>query len=887
MGVLLFVGIKSVGPDLETTVNDYVKENKVSDLQVQATLGLTEKDKELAESIGDTKAQLAYSFPYVDEADDLNLQIYSYEEKEDQNLLKVTDGHLPEKEDEVVVDFLLADEFKLGDTLEIKEDTLKKQKLKIVGFVQSPLYIDDSTRGTTTVGDGQLDGFVYLPIANFEADAYSILYVHFSNRENQDIFSDEYQDLTIDQTDKLEELFKARKSERREEIVTEAMAEVDKNQAELDDNKNELADGQSQLNTAKKQLDAKKQELAAQKEQVVAAYGEEVADQQLAEPQRQLTEAEEELSSQQEELDESLKKIQAGQADIDDAKKEVDDTEEPNYILSDRDSNPGFTEFTSLSDRIDAIGNVFPVFFFFIAILITFTTITRMIEENRKEIGTLKALGYHNGEIASKYILYALLTAFIGTTLGILVGTKAIPPVVFMMLKAMYVFETYPTSFWLIPITIAIVAALIATLGSSLLVLKRDLNEKPADLLVPRAPKAGKRVFLERITPIWSRFSFNQKVTARNLLRYKSRMILTILGIAGCTGLMLAGFGLRDSIAAPAEKQFEELTKYQAIVTLDADNEASQDSKTANILADTQQVTEKLPIYSEQVSFKKAKVSKQSASLMVVDDVAAFSNYVKIAPQTKDSAQTLTDKGAIISQRLAKIFAVTVGDTLAMTDNDGNEYDLKISGITENYVGHNVYMTADYFKALTDKAVLENTYLVKTKTMTDTKESQLAKKLQDTDEVINITFMSDQIEKQASATTNMQPIVLIFIVLSGTLAFVVLYNLTNINISERERELATIKVLGFYDKEVTNYIIRENVIFTILGILFGFGIGYVLTWFIAAMASSDMVVFPLILPLSGYLISAGMTLLFTGIVTIITHFKLKRINMIGALKSNE
>lgn len=887
MGVLLFVGIKSVGPNIEKTTNAFVKENNVSDLQIVSTAGITTADKELVESIGDTKGELGYSFPYVEENNDLNLQIYSYDKKGQQNKLRVTDGRMPETNKEIVLDSILKDDYKMGETIELKDDTLKEQKVKIVGFVESPLYIENSSRGNTTVGDGQLDGFLYSPIENFDSSAYSILYVRFGHQQTQDIFSEVYKNSSTQKTNDLEDLFEDRKSERRQEIVDEAMEDVEKNQDDLDENKDELTQEQTKLDDAKKELDAKKQQLAEQREQLVAAYGEEIANQQLADPQNQLDEAEQELSNQQKELNGNLQKIQEGQDEIDDAIKEINDIKEPNYIFTDRISNPGYEQFTSLSDRIDAIGNIFPVFFFFIAILITFTTITRMIEENRKEIGTLKALGYRNTEISSKYILYASLTAVIGTTVGILVGTKGLPPIVFTMLRRMFIFRTYPTNYWLLPIVIAIFAALLATLGSSLLVLFRELREKPAELLVARAPKAGKRVFLERITPLWRHFSFNQKVTARNLLRYKSQMILTILGIAGCTGLMLAGFGLNDSIGAPAEQQFEKLHHYQAIVTLEEEKKANEDSKVGQTLSKEKQVTDQLPIYNEQVTFKGDNISNQSASLTVTSQKEKFSDYVKIVSKSKNSKTELNDEGAIVSQRLAKIFDVSVGQTLTMSDSSGNDYELKVTGITENYLGHNVYMTNAYYEQVTGEAPQENTFFIKTTSLTSDEESQLAKTLQETGDVINTTYMSDQLEQQENATSSMQPVVLIFIILSGTLAFVVLYNLTNINISERERELATIKVLGFYNKEVTNYIVRENVVFTFFGILFGFGIGYILTWFIAEMASSDMLVFPVVVPGIGYVVSAIMTFVFSGIVMIITHFKLKGINMIEALSSNE
>jgi putative ABC transport system permease protein len=406
-------------------------------------------------------------------------------------------------------------------------------------------------------------------------------------------------------------------------------------------------------------------------------------------------------------------------------------------------------------------------------------------------------------------------------------------------------------------------------------------------LLQPKAPKAGKRVLLERIEPIWSRLNFNHKVTYRNLFRYKARMILTILGIAGCTGLMVAGFGLNDSIGAPADLQFNKLTHYQAIVTLNDKVAATQAKKVAAVLTDNQKVTRDLPVYSEQVNFKKADAAKQTASLFVTDNAQKFDDYVTFSKVAGDATATLTNSGAIISQQLAKIFDVAAGDTLTMQDTAGHQYKLKIAAVVKNYLGHNVYMTKDYYQKLTDQTPVFNSFVVQSQKMTTNEETALSKKLMDTGNVLNTTYMSATIKTQESATENMGAIVLIFIILSGTLAFVVLYNLTNINISERERELATIKVLGLYDKEVTMYIVRENIIFTIFGILFGFAIGNLLTWFIITTVTMDLMVFPLVINWQGYVVSAVMTAVFSGIVSLVTHRKLKRIHMIEALKSNE
>lgn len=771
MGVLLFVGIKSIGPNLEETVDHFVTTQRVSDLQISGTAGLTEQDRAVVEKMYGVQAELGYRIPYRDEARDVNLQLYNYQPTARQNRLTLTAGRYPQRTNEILVDNAVKTHYRLGQRVTIKSQQLLTHRFKVVGYVDSPLYIDRQERGTVPVGDGQLDGFMYLPQKAFAPQPYSVMMVRFSNLDRHSSFSQAY--------------------------------------------RTGIATKETQL---MRQLKAH-----------------------TTQPQQQ-------------------------------------------YLLTARSANPGFNEFTSLSDRIDAIGNVFPVFFFLIGILITFTTITRMIEENRKEIGTLKALGYRNWEIAQKYLLYALLTGSIGTVLGTILGTKLLPLVVYRIQKPVYTFAQYPTHFWTVPILLAIGAVLIATVGATGYVLIRDLREKPTQLLRPKAPKPGQRIWLERITPLWQRLSFHQKVTYRNLFRYKARMILTILGIAGCTGLMVAGFGLKTSISEVTNRQFKQLIHYQAIVTLKNPNKLAQ---TKMMLAQTEKVRSYLPVTMTQIKFKQKGITDQAATVYAVADQAKLAQYVALQTPREQQRLTLPKHGAIIAANLAKTYAVQKGDWLTLQTAQEKRARIQVAGISENYLGNSVYLRQSVLSKTLQQPVVANAYLVRTAKMTTKQEKQLATRLQQTTEVAATTFISDQGAKQATASANLDPIVFIFIGLSAVLAFVVLFNLTSINVSERERELATIKVLGFFDKEVTAYIVRENVIFTVVGIVLGFGIGKLLTWFIITMASSEQVAFPLIIPASGYLIAAGMTVLFSLIVMGMTHRKLKGIDMIGALKENE
>lgn len=554
----------------------------------------------------------------------------------------------------------------------------------------------------------------------------------------------------------------------------------------------------------------------------------------------------------------------------------------PSYTFDQRAENPGFQEYGDLSERIAAIANVFPVFFFFIAALITFTTMTRMVEENRREIGTLKALGYSRFEIAIKYIIYALSAAIIGIVLGSVIGTHTLPRLVFELSSDRYNFPGVEAFYLSRPIVQATIAFLFASLGAALLVLMRELHEKPAELLQPKAPKPGKRIFLERITPIWSRMSFNSKVSYRNLFRYKSRMIMAVIGIAGCAALMVAGVGLKDSLSSVGDKQFGPIIDYDAIVTLKDQPDRAAVEK---IFTDKEKITSHLGMMNQTVELKQKGQANQKLTMMVPESRKAFDQYLHLKQQEKKF--TLPEEGAVITQKIAELFDLKKGDSLTVYDEDQQPFKIRIANISDNYLGNFLYLSKDYYQKVRGTSFAVNSYLLKSKKMSKSEEEDLSKTLLNSEQVTNTSFISTQIETQEHSMDNLDGIVWIFVVLSGLLAFIVLYNLTNINVSERLRELSTIKVLGFYDREVTSYIFRENFVFTILGILFGYGLGIILTKFILDQASMETITFPLVIRAGAYLLAGGLTILFSVIVMVATHFRLQHINMIDALKSNE
>ena len=864
LGTLLYVGIKATGPILNHSASQFVDKQELSNLQIISTGGLTKEDEKLAETVPNAEVESGYQLFYDDSDKNQVVKLYSYDKDNQQNQLIVKSGHLPKKDNEIVLDEKAKEEgYRLNQTYKIDQpDQLKRKNFKIVGFVQSPMYISTEERGLSNVGNGSVDFFAYLPENNFSSEIKSVIYLRFSNVDGKETYGKAYEKKMNQNIDKVEKLFAERPQERAAEIKAEAEKDLLPRKVEVTDNLAKADAGQKELDQAKAQLE---------QQAVMVPTG-----------NPELAKAQEELDAQQKELTRNREQLVEAQQKISDSEKEISELKTPSYSFDQRADNPGFQEYGDLSERIAAIANVFPIFFFFIAALITFTTMTRMVEENRREIGTLKALGYSRFEISIKYIIYALSAAAIGIVLGSVIGTHTLPRLIFVLSSDRYNFSGVTAFYLPRPIIQASIAFLFASLGAALLVLFRELHEKPADLLQPKAPKPGKRIFLERLTPIWSRMSFNSKVSYRNLFRYKSRMIMAVIGIAGCAALMVAGVGLKDSLSSVGDKQFGPIIDYDAIVTL---KDQPDEAKVNMIFSQNKKLTSELAMMNQTVELKQKGQANQKLTMMVPKDQQKFINYLHLKNQGEKF--NFTNDGAVITQNMAELFNLEKGDSLTVHDEDQQTFKVKIANIADNYLGNFLYLSKDYYQQARGKDFKMNSYLLKSKKMTKSEEKELSQKLLSSGQVVNTSFISTQIEAQEQSMDNLDGIVWIFVVLSGLLGFIVLYNLTNINVSERVRELSTIKVLGFYDREVTSYIFRENFVFTILGILFGYGLGIILTKFILDQASMETITFPLVIRLGAYLSSGGLTILFSVIVMVATHFRLRHINMIDALKSNE
>lgn len=648
---------------------------------------------------------------------------------------------------------------------------------------------------------------------------------------------------------------------------------------------NEINSGKSKILEAENKIKTSEEELNKNKE--TFKKGKIKGEEELKKAKADLDKAEEEILSGEKSIAENKKKIEEGKEEIDKKKKSVlDDIKECKYIVFDRNDYPGYTGYKDSIDSLDKIASVLPVFFFIVAILICLTTMTRMVEEKRLEIGTMKALGYGDFKISLKFIVYASIASILGCIFGILVGSNVIPNIISNAYGGVYGIPKLEMYYYPKYIIQSLVVSILCTVGAALFVIRVELISKPSELMRPKAPKVGKKILLERITPLWKRLNFNQKVTFRNIFRYKQRMIMTIFGISGCMALLVTGFGLKDSNMGMVEKQFDKVWKYESMVAFNDNSTKEEIAKYNEVLKNLSGYENNLEVYQEPVTFTKEGMNKQTANLYVPKNADEFNKFVLLNNRESGEEYKVSDDGAIISEKLAKLLNTKVGDTITFKDEENNSYEVKVSGISENYMMHFIYMSPSTYKKTFKKDPIYNIDFINFD-KSNMNEDEITTKLMECNNVMNVQLTSELEKRGKESADNMNVVMIVIILSAGSLAFVVLYNLNNINVSERIRELSTIKVLGFFDDEVTMYILRENIILTFLGVLLGGFLGKLLHGFIINTSETDTIMMYPDIAIKSYIMSGAITILFSILVMILMHIKLKNVNMIDALKSNE
>lgn len=1162
IGVGFFSGVRATNEMMRVSADDYYDSHRLFDLRVLSTFGLTDGDAEAISQVEGVSG--VYTSKYTDLAlrngeKEYLTRVYSWN-NDQVNIVDIVEGRYPEADNECIVNYnRLKKGIEIGDTVtmadltEAEDFPLNNSEYKVVGFYDTPMFVSITQRGSTTVGDGVIDAFMYVTESNFTQDVYTEIYITSDELTEKQSYSDEYKELRDKISDKLEKLGKERSVIRYDEVVgdaereisdgeeelaqakTDGQKELDDAKAELDDaaqqisdgekeladakaelddgavqladtenqlaeakqqlddgwaelnenktklddaaqtlanSKQQIDDGQKQLDEAKKQLDdskaqldaaqaeldSKSAELAAGKaqleqakqqlsdgqaqynagkqqydeglaqynegmarlEQAEALYGntaeiqqqkqvlaqtaavleqtritlEQTAQQlsaaeaeitaneqtisdgeaqitaaqqqitdgltqynagleeynksaaefekgrqqyedglkeyndglsQYNDGEKQLTEAQSEyesgaaeLAQKRAEYEDGVKQYNDGAADLEDAKqqyadglkeyndgvetfnteiadaekkladarKKISDAGEAKWYVFLRDDNAGYAEYESNAERINKIAAIFPVFFLLVAALVCLTTMSRMVEEQRTQIGTLKALGYSNGTIMRHYMTYAVTAAAAGSILGAFVGVLIFPTVIIYAYSMLYNITKIHYLFNPVNMIISAGSMVAAIALTVLFTTKKVLAETPAGLMRPKSPKAGKRVLIEKIGFIWNNMGFFGKVSGRNLFRYKRRMFMTVIGIAGCTALSLTGFGLKDSIGDIIDLQYKSIYKYSGYIAYDAD---ISDEDLDGIYSDFYD-------YDPDTVMTRALIKQYTltadgntvqAYVTCVEDAEIFEQLIDMHERVSGDKLTLSD-GIIATEKLGRLLGVSKGETAEIRINDSEKRTFEISGLTEHYVGNYLYMTAEQYEQIFGVSPEYNIiYFDNGITEDSGEQNAFSERILKNDAVLSVMMNASTSSTFSDTIKIMDLVVAVLIISAGALAFVVLYNLTNINITERIREIATLKVLGFYDREVSSYVFRENIILSVMGAVVGLGLGTVLCLFIIQTAEIDEVMFGRNIHFPSFLWAFLVTVAFSLIVNLIMTKSLKKISMVESLKSVE
>lgn len=678
-----------------------------------------------------------------------------------------------------------------------------------------------------------------------------------------------------------------------EQLIASGEAELDAAQKQLDDTAATLAQTKSELDAAKASLNGVPQQLASGKAQIQSGWTEirkqekklEEGAAEIAENEAKVAEAKIEYANGEEE---AAQKIAEGEQKIADAEAKVQDIEKPTWYVYDRDTLTEYSGYGENAERLGAIGRVFPVLFFLVAALISLTSMTRMVEEQRTAIGTMKALGYSKMSIAKKYLGYALIATAGGSVLGVLIGEKILPYIIVYAYGILYQHITHI----LIPYQwiyawMAAAAAIVCTMAATFFACYKELVAQPAVLMRPPAPKNGQRVFLERIKFIWKHLSFTWKSCIRNLTRYKKRFFMTVFGIGGCMGLMLVGYGIKDSCYEIAELQFRDIQMYDGSVYLKEDISDETRQNLLDYMKDDSDISHYMQTSMKNVTLVNGK-NKRDAYQVVFSEPKDVKDYFDFHDRKSKEEYTLDDEGVIISEKTGKLLNAKAGDTIEIKDEENGNKKVKIAHICENYMGHYIFFTPSYYeKVYGENSEYNSIFFAGQKGDTQEDYNKIGEDILTQDGALSVSYMRD-IEKQLDdMLKSLNLVIIVLIISAGMLAFVVLYNLNTVNITERQRELATLKVLGFYDLEVAEHVYRENVLLTFIGAAVGVVLGKFLHAFIIDTVEVDTAMFGRNINFSSYMYSLLFTILFSLIVNGIMYFKLKKIDMVESLKSIE
>ena len=872
LGSLALVGLKVASPNMERTAWTFLKNTNAADVTAIGDYGLDQADQAELQTLSGADVEFGYMTDLTLANSEDAIRIFSNTDKISK--FQVTEGRFPEKEDELALADFWKDRYQIGQIIHLSQkkgsdSQLKRDSYTITGFVHSPDIFSKSDMGSSASGNGNLVAYGVVTEENFKSSVYTIARLRFASLTDVNPFSSDYEKKLEEEEETLKELVADNGQARLEKMKKDA-------QESLDEGKKQLDEAESNLTAGKKRLQEIETRLQAQENQVS----------QLPEPQKsqvssQIEEAKEQLKQEKEKLSHAESDFASEKAKWQTSQDEVNALTEPTYHVYNRKSSPtgqGYLMYSNSAMSIRAVGNIFPVVLYAVAAMVTFTTMTRFVDEERTNAGIFKALGYHSKDIIAKFVIYGLVAGTLGTLLGILIGHYVLAPTIsHIITERMIVGESQQHFYWTYS-CLALGLSLIASVLPAYLVSRRELHEEAAQLLLPKPPVKGSKILLERITFIWSHLSFTQKVTARNIFRYKQRMLMTIFGVAGSVALLFAGLGIQSSVVGVADRQFKDLQQYQMILSVNSRASDSDKAKLEEKLQSDEVENYRL-ISFKQVEEKYAgKAGVQTVTIMVTDkdDLEPFVHLEKNGEKLSLSG------GVILTDKLAQLAGVSVGDNFTI---DGKTF--KVGAITEHYVGHFVYMNQATYEEIYGQAPKMNTYLVQLKDKSEGNTERVAGEFMDQAAVSGLVQNASTIQLFESFANSLNHTMAILVLVSVLLAIVILYNLTNINVAERIRELSTIKVLGFHNKEVTLYIYRETILLSLIGMIVGLVSGFYLHQFLIQMIAPGTFRFQPKVGWEVYLIPVlAVSVILTILGVFVNHY-LRKVDMLEALKSVE
>lgn len=904
LGTGFFAGIKATMPDMKESAAEFFEDNRLMDLKLVSNVGFRYSDLQAVEDIDSIRGiEAAYSCDvyYNYEGQNQVVKVMSYDMKSDTesdsylNRPILIEGRMPEKNGECVVENTMKTpaSYVIGNTLKLTSpspdndilDYFTTDTFEIVGIVASPLYIGYE-RDATTIGNGTVNSFIIIPEDDFAMGYYTELYISFNDTKGVDPFSDKYTELVDTNKDEIVSAFEQSVGERLDGEAATALSQLSSAQSKLDEYELILSLDEAGLERYSAELTDKISQLQIQVDGGAGA----VTRIALAQKQKTL-ETVQALSLARQSGDTSVEEairaeIESSGAEIELAREQLESIPQVKIYEFTRDSSSNYASFAGDSEKIDAIAKVFPVFFVFIAALVCVTTMTRMVDEKRTEIGTYKALGYSRGRIVSKYLVYALVPTVSGSLIGTAIGFKVFPYIIYNSYKIIYNIPSIDTPFRVSYAVYCMLTAIVCVGAAVIASCYAALKAQPAQLMRPKAPPAGKRVFLERIGFLWKRLGFLTKVTLRNLLRYKKRFAMTLIGVAGCTALIMTAFGIKNSISKIVDLQFGRIFDYDAITVINNSVKAEDggESDVNGILAQNAAVSSFMRL-NQTDCVMSAGGDSYNAQLIVTEEPQRLEDFVRLRDCKTGEKLNISGGEIVITEKISQLLGVSVGDEVQLEMTDRETVTLRVDAIAENYAMHYVYMSPEVYEKLYGAGVIYNQAFIKLCEGAD--RTAFSEELIAKDEFLGLMFLDDKADSFFTSIDSLNSIVWLLIACAALLAFIVLYNLANINITERVREIATLKVLGFYDGETSAYIYRENIFTTVIGIVIGWGAGLLLHAFVVKTAEVDIVMFAREMVWYAYILSALLTAVFSALINVVLHFKLRKIDMVQSLKSIE